>query len=163
MQKTFLSFFILIVSLALTVSCKSDDNEAPPPASILGVWTADTNNSNIVVTQGTGSPVSFDINDIASCFTDNTMEFLEDGSVRNDEGAIKCNDSDPQTTNEATWVLSEDRKTLQLDILDDFDFFGLNFDGNFEVLELSSTRMSLRQSSTQNDVTAEVNLVLLRQ
>ncbi len=51
---------------------------------------------------------------IEDCTKDDLITFNTDGTLTEDEGASKCNPDDPQTTNDGTWTLSDDGKTLTI-------------------------------------------------
>lgn len=50
---------------------------------------------------------------IPSCSQDDLTKFLDNNSVNFDEGATKCNSSDPQTTN-GTWSWNSDETVLSI-------------------------------------------------
>lgn len=60
-----------------------------------------------------------DLDEAEPCDRDDLVRFKEDGSIENDEGATKCDPSDPQTYPGGIWTLSSDGKTLT--IVDDSD------------------------------------------
>jgi hypothetical protein len=74
---------------------------------------------------------------IEPCSADDCLSFSEDGNFSSDEGATKCDPSDPETT-DGTYVFSEDGKTLTL--IED----GISIP--FVVTELTSTKLVLSVS-----------------
>ena len=51
---------------------------------------------------------------LAPCVTDNYLLFNSDGTFTTDEGATKCNSSDPQTKLTGIWLLSSSDVVLQM-------------------------------------------------
>jgi hypothetical protein len=49
-----------------------------------------------------------------ACRQDNLMQFAADGTYKEDEGATKCNSSDPQTYDSGTWTISADETKMTL-------------------------------------------------
>jgi len=115
---------ILFVSISLVSSCKKDDaTTTKTPIQLLkdGTWKL----NNITV-----SGVPF----IDSCEKDNTYVFGETKVTLN-EGATKCNSSDPQT-DELPYTLSSDGKTFNLDGDDS------------KVIELSASKFIFEATTT---------------
>lgn len=50
----------------------------------------------------------------SDCTKDDLTKFESNGSITDDEGATKCNATDPQTTTDGKWVLSSDNKTITI-------------------------------------------------
>ena len=70
-----------------------------------------------VITSLKGAQGGFTVDIFAlteACTKDDETTFNENGTVTVDEGASKCNSTDPQTYDGGTWVLSEDEKTLSM-------------------------------------------------
>ncbi len=87
-------------AIALLSSCKKDEAAADNTALITtGKWklTAET-------TAGVNTFSSYD-----ACEKDNTQAFATDGKMTIDEGATKCDPTDPQTT-VITWAFSGTEK-----------------------------------------------------
>ncbi len=68
--------------------------------------------TSLKATQGTFSMDILALTD--ACIKDDQTTFNENGTATIDEGASKCNSTDPQTYDGGTWALSEDEKTLSL-------------------------------------------------
>lgn len=52
--------------------------------------------------------------DYEDCEKDDITTFSSDGTFTIDEGATKCNPSDPQISDSGTWELSSDEKTITI-------------------------------------------------
>ncbi|MEP7257706.1 MAG: hypothetical protein ABI687_04950 [Flavitalea sp.] len=128
-----LGFAIIVIA-----SCKKDSVKTPVTNTTLissSTWKYDTAaiDANNDGTMDTAIPSGT----IADCEKDNTATFVSGGTGVADEGALKCDDSDPQTT-AFTWVFSSDEKMLT--------FTGPVFsviDGDVKVLELTSTVLTI--------------------
>ena len=51
---------------------------------------------------------------VPDCTKDDLTKFESNGSITDDEGATKCDPTDPQTTTDGKWVLSSDKKTMTI-------------------------------------------------
>jgi hypothetical protein len=90
-------------------------------------------------TDGDGKPNSplppgYGIDD---CDRDNTITFKSDSTGIQDEGAVKCNSTDPQTTSFKWWFKGSKSDTLYTPD----PIFGSTFSGDFKVGELSTSRL----------------------
>jgi hypothetical protein len=103
-----LNFYLMVVLLGLSLfSCKKDEKTAKE--NLIGKW---------MMTAMTISPAQNGVTDqfstMDACGKDDLVIFNADGTVTNDEGVVKCNASDPQTSSGGTWALSTDGKTLTI-------------------------------------------------
>jgi len=115
MKNYFKMFSMLVVaSLFVLSSC---EKKSDPIKSTTDYLTA----GNWKVTGMTVSPgidvMGVVITDIyqymlEDCTKDDLIRFNTDGTVTEDEGATKCDPDDPQTTNDGTWTLTDNDKTL---------------------------------------------------
>lgn len=71
------------------------------------------------------------------CETDNLFTFRSDGTGTADEGATKCEESDPQST-EFSWSFSNNQQAV---VFNDAIFTGI--DGEVKILALTSSTMKL--------------------
>lgn len=78
---------------------------------------------------------------VKSCFKDNTYTFLTDSTGVADEGATKCNASDPQTT-DFTWSFSGTGQSIIKSNANSLLANGLN------IFSLTSTKMVLYKDTT---------------
>ncbi len=98
--------------MTLIYSCTKKDNE-PTPHDYLtaGQWKM----SGIIVDppiEILNMQISDVWNYVPQCQKDNLITFEPDGTVIEDEGASKCVPGDPQVTNDGTWSITTDGKTL---------------------------------------------------
>ncbi|HRE50978.1 MAG TPA: hypothetical protein PK339_06145 [Flavitalea sp.] len=130
------SLLILVgLSAFVFASCKKDKDADKVQLLTVSVWKYDTaaidqNNDGVM-----DQPIPSEI--IGDCAKDNTISFAADGSGISDEGALKCDEEDPQTT-PFTWTLGEGQSSL---ILDGNLFAGI--DGEFKLITLTNSRMEL--------------------
>jgi hypothetical protein len=102
----------LCAALAFT-ACKKDDDPSKKEMLTNKNWvmTAATVDPSFVLI--TGGSTNNLYNQLEACAKDDITRLNADGKATFDEGALKCNVADPQTTN-GTWALSLDEKTLSI-------------------------------------------------
>ena len=103
-----LNLYLMVVWFGLFIfSCKKDEKTAKE--NLIGKW---------MVTAMTVSPAQNGVTNMFgsmdACGKDDLTIFNADGTITNDEGLVKCNASDPQTSSGGTWALSADGKTLTI-------------------------------------------------
>ena len=134
-------FFLGIFSLTV-FSCKKN-NSATPGTSKTTLATQQTWKFNNAGIDGDkNGTIDQDISGfVSSCIKDNTVSFASNGSGTSDEGATKCNPSDPQTI-AFTWSFASN-ETL------------INITGNaiagkggqYKIVNLSNTQFSLSKDT----------------
>ena len=118
-------------------ACKKKSDDPVTPSQILSnTWNYDTaafdTNKDGVPDQPLGALEQ-------ECDTDNTFTFNADGTGVADEGAIKCDDGDPQQTNFGWSLKSDSVMTITGDIVEQLK-------GDANILELSTTTLRLSKS-----------------
>lgn len=114
-MKTRKTLLILTLICAVIAACTKSDSSSPSGASILvnGKWQL-TDVSVLIP----GSSLSVSIFDtIPACVKDNFYTFTSDSTVTLDEGATKCDASDPQTTSGSWELLNNNTQLKTLDPL----------------------------------------------
>ena len=143
MNKLLLSTLLCFTTLFFT-NCNKNDN--PPPSNTdhitRSAWRFDKAMSG-------STDVSGFVN---ACYKDNVMTFLANGNGTLDEGASKCNGSDPQTVN-FTWNFTNNGATLNVTA---GIFAGQS--GAFKVISLNETQMILEGtvSTPSGNVTGQI-------
>ncbi|MCS6794777.1 MAG: lipocalin family protein [Raineya sp.] len=124
-----LIYFALMLSVAFigVFSCKKKDPEPTPRQKILGRWK---------MTAGSIT-IGGNTEQVAPCTLDDITEFKTGDVYTIDEGATKCNSSDPQTRS-GTYVLNEAGTTLTIN--DPSIGIGIVF----QVLELTNTTLRIK-------------------
>lgn len=94
---------------------------------------------------------------VQACRLDNTLTFKKDGTAIADEGATKCDNADPQTTN-FNWNFADNETSL---VISNNVFAALN--GKLKIKTLNSTNFTLTKDTTITmpttlNVTVIVNL-----
>jgi hypothetical protein len=139
---------ILFTALCFTTAAftNCDKNDNPPPSNTdhitRSAWKFDKAMSG-------STDVSGFVN---ACYKDNVMIFLATGNGTLDEGASKCNASDPQTVN-FTWNFTNNGTTLNVTA---GIFAGQS--GAFKVISLNETQMILEGtvSTPTGNVTGQI-------
>jgi hypothetical protein len=144
MTKLTLTVFSVILILS---SCKKDSDSPKGASAILtsGKWqiTASTSVFNIA-----GAPQTVDIfSSLPSCTQDNYYIFNSDGTGTTDEGATKCDDSDPQTTSNGNWQLLNNDTQLQAG-----DITGAQITA--DIKQLDNSTMVLEYTTEANGITS---------
>ena len=138
-------FFLLVTGLLCIFSACGDDGGDEEP-SVMGTWTqsdlkTDPDEDGVYVSV------------IEDCQKDNLITFGEGGIYSTDEGAVKCHEFSPQTT-EGTWSITEDGTELTIT-------FGTGFTYVFSVLTLTEDLLVIRviDFGGLNDDPTEITLV----
>lgn len=128
---------ILISTLYFQSSCSKDEDTGPSNTELIAssAWKymnsgVDVNNDNFI-----DAPVPPGY--ILDCDKDNTLTFKNDGTGTLDEGANKCDPSNPQTS-PFTWSFKSGETYINFSIP---LMTGLN--GDLKILKLTSTELNL--------------------
>jgi hypothetical protein len=137
-----LTLMAFVAGIFVLASCKKDDS----PKDLLtgqSCW-------KIVKQESRADATAAWATDVAeSCTADDCTSFTTDGKTSTDEGATKCEPTDPQSST-GTYVLSEDGKTLTVTE----DGFSLPF----VVEELTSKKLVISVSFLgESRITFEAN------
>ncbi|MCB0519213.1 MAG: lipocalin family protein [Lewinellaceae bacterium] len=137
------NYFLYLAAIAVVsfASCSKDDASVADLLKSDKGWVLKSLVSdpaiNILGVQVTDVFAQYD-----NCFKDDITFFKDDNKVVFDEGATKCDPSDPQTTS-GTWLLSSDEKVLTVD------------DDSQDILEISNS--TLKVKFLYNDGTLNYN------
>lgn len=113
-------FGLLILFVIIGVSsCKKDENKDTTTKStrdylVSGNWKTTAITVSPGINFGTTVITDFFAQE-DDCQKDDLTKFNADGTITDDEGATKCDPNDPQTTNDGTWILSADGKSVTID------------------------------------------------
>ncbi len=140
-----LGLSLLAISLTMGACKKDEDTKSTADILVEGQWdlTGLTINPGFEVFPGV--VISDLLIDEDPCDADDLTIFNADGSATGDEGATKCDPSDPQTYSNGSWSLSADEKTLTI-----------TFDGiqiPFTVKSASSSKSVLETAADNFDNT----------
>jgi hypothetical protein len=139
----------LIPAIAIAIgvaSCGKDDDDDNPPGMTrteliaASVWKYDT--AGIDADRNGTMDTSLPPGIIQSCDTDNTLTFRANGTGTLDEGATKCDDTVPQTS-EFTWSFSNNENVVTFS---DSLFTGI--DGNVNIISLTENDLTLSKEVT---------------
>ena len=122
-------------------ACKKDSGGGSGKAETLeqGRWQL----TALTVNYGIG-----DMNVLSSvdaCQQDNLYTFNADKTITTDEGASKCNSSDPQTTTDGNWALSSGDTKIQLSGSSLTAGYG-NIEG--DIVTLTNTTFQVKKDTT---------------
>jgi hypothetical protein len=128
---------------AFFISCKKDKTSAAPTKAQLitakswyfSAASIDQNNDGV---GDTSIPPSV----LLACYTDNFLTFSANGTGVSDEGALKCNTSNPQTTN-FTWSFTNAEQNVNFTAT---IFPGAT--GDFKIITLNDTQLILSKLTT---------------
>ena len=98
---------LALFAVVFTTSCKKDDKTPKELLTDVSCWKPVKEETKATATDPWtgGAP--------EACTADDCVTFGTDGSYKTDEGASKCDPTDPQTS-AGTFTLSEDGKTLTI-------------------------------------------------
>lgn len=116
MKKNGFAYLILAVSiLSLVVSCKKDKDPSRTEMLTNGKWKLTAQTISPAIDWDFDGDLDTDLYVIMdACIKDDFAIFRTDGTVEENEGASKCDASDPQSEILA-WSLKNNDQTLQLD------------------------------------------------
>lgn len=122
-KKTFTLLCTLMLALVFVgTSCKKDDEKTLKDLLTAHAW------------KQTGEKLGGTSQPIDACTADDIVEFSDDNKYHFDEGATKCDESDPQETY-GTWSISESTTPATLTIT-------YTEDGSTETLEWKLTELT---------------------
>ena len=149
-----LSTNVLVAALAtLTVSCKKDSENMPAPSKteLLTTKKWRITAASTVTTMGTNTTTTDEYATTPACERDDFTQFMTSKVVNFDEGATKCNSSDPQTSS-GTWDFNSDQTKLNLTSP---DLGGLLLP--FDLVKLDATTLTIRYTQSQSGSTVIFN------
>ena len=115
-------------------ACKKKEEPAPVPRAQLLAGTS-SKTWKITAATTTGQPAANFLLSFDECQKDNLFILHTDKKLVLDEGATKCNSSNPQTISTGTWSLSADEKKITLSTS------GSIVNGDVNITELSNTTL----------------------
>jgi hypothetical protein len=138
----------------LLVSCQKDDDEPTKTEEISSSpWVHES--SGIDSDKNGTIDIPLLLAGVPECRLDNVLTFRADGTATAGEGATKCNDSDPTTTN-FNWSFADNETTLNLS---GNVFSQLN--GSFKIKTLNSTNFSLtRDTVITSPITINATIIV---
>ncbi len=150
MKKNFFKTAVLLFSVVFIFSAcsKEDDDDNNGSTSktnseylTSGYWKISAMTIDPGVNFG-GTVITDFYAQIPACTKDDLIKFNADGTITDDEGTTKCNPNDPQTTNDGTWVMSQDNQSFTVNYPDEdpitFSIIDLNdntFKGSYTAVE----------------------------
>lgn len=152
-QLILLTSFVAIIFILINACSKSNSNSTTPDTKMQlltqSSWKYDTagldnNNDGLI---DAPFPTGYGL---SSCETDNILTLKSDGTGTVDEGATKCNATDPQTTS-FTWSLDSAQTAI---VLSDTIFSVIS--GNVKITSISSTSLHLEKAVQYGPLTFNV-------
>lgn len=160
-MKIFSSLFSLMLLSVAFLSCQKESGSASNSSSenmnyiTTSAWVHES--SGVDVDKNGTIDLPLTSAGVKDCQLDNTLTFKKDGTAVADEGATKCNATDPQNSN-FNWNFADNEKSLEIK---NNVFAALN--GKLKIKTLTSTNLTLTKDTTVTspttlDVTVIVNL-----
>ena len=150
-------YVLALVSIgSIILSCNKDDDDKKDDLStkIQLMTTATWKYDTAAIGDNNGKPVSpLPAGAIDACEKDNIITFKSDSTGTLNEGASKCNSTDPQTTTFKWWFKDNGAVLYSPDPI----FGGLS--GDVKVIELTATKLRVTKEVTIAPYPA-VNIVL---
>ena len=149
-MKYILPAFLFVI---LFSACSKDDDPLSTSEMLAsGAWKFDE--GGIDNDQNGTVDLIIQVGLLSPCIADNTISFSTTGSGIIDEGASKCDPAAAQSTN-FTYTLSNNDKQINIS---GADLLGLG--GNFEITEVSETRLGLSKDTTLAAFPVPVSLIV---
>lgn len=140
---------LLVISVIVSTlaNCKKDNNTDPTPTAASQTALLVANNWRTVrVTTPTGTEINKSRLSLSTqILYDLNMQFRDNGTVR----ALDPNQSNT-VINGGTWVLATDFQSINVNVT--------GFNGNFPIVQLSKTKLILRQQAPVDGKTTDINL-----
>lgn len=146
-------FFLLTFAFALFLgACDDDSNNASNTDKLTdGQWKL---TAAVATFTFNGAQQTVDVyGNLPACDKDDTAEFKRDGSLVSDEGATKCDPSDPQQTTGA-WVFTQNETHLVVT--------GTDFDFDAEIVELTDATMRVKFDEDLNGIVTTTNMTFTK-
>ena len=148
-MKTKCQIYTLVALLLFAfVGCKKDSASPSSNSSKTSIITSKSwRVTNLKVSLG--SVVLLDqLQGMPTCELDNVIKFATAGTYSVEEGATKCDPSDPNIVDNGTWKLESNETKF-------------NLDGELlDVVEISNNIIKLRTTVTENGITATLDMTL---
>ena len=147
---------LLLISAVCTglLACHKDSTPDPTPTS--------TNMTNLTASTWLYESAGVDVDkngtidlpltstEVPPCLADNKLTFKTDNTAIADEGATKCNTSNPQTST-FNWNFTNNEKILNISS----PVFSV-FSGNLNILTLSSSKLTLGRDTVISTIPMQV-------
>lgn len=141
-----MKIFSSLLVLGLSVACSNCKQENNPPAQTKtdlltsGAWLHES--SGVDADKNGTIDISLETAGVPQCRLDNVLTFRSDNTAVADEGATKCNATDPQIS-QFNWQFADNETAL---LFSGNVFTQLN--GKFAIRTLTSTSLSLSRDTT---------------
>jgi len=134
---------VCISGMSLLASCHKDDPQPTKTELLTRSWS---------IVKGTVSGIEVPDFELA-CVKDNLWIFSKGGAFNEDEGATKCDPTDPQSIETGKWALANNDTLLKVtDVAGD--------ETDFTIGVLSSTTLGLTFTEVLNGISVQVSLTL---
>jgi hypothetical protein len=130
MKKHLSLLLVLITSTFFIFSSCNKDDDPPVPKTKTQLLTQGTWKFKSASAGGTDYSSS-----LQACQKDNVYTFITGGNGTTDEGLLKCNPADNQTTS-FTWIFTTNETVIQVS-----SAFFTNTSNNFDLISLTETEM----------------------
>lgn len=137
---------LIYTALALTITisaCKKKDNTKTEPTKTENLKSGKWKLAELKFTNTNGEQDL--LGTIEECSRDNYYYFNTDNSITVDEGSVKCNSSDPQTTTDGKWELTSDNSKLSFK---ESAIFGTKSNMTLNVVSISAEQIKFSKDST---------------
>ena len=128
----------------LLVSCSKNDSKSSTPTKSEIITQASWKYDNAGIDGDRNGTIDFPPPSgvLTPCVTDNTLTLSSNGTGIVDEGTTKCTTTDPQSL-PITWGFADNETSLKIG---GGGILGIS--GQFKILELSTTKLSLSKDTT---------------
>jgi hypothetical protein len=153
-MKIFSSLLLISGICAGLLACTKDSTPDPTPASSnMTNLTASTwlyENAGVDADKNGTIDLPLTATEVPPCLADNKLTFKSDNTAIADEGATKCNTSNPQTST-FNWNFSNNEKVLNISS----PVFAV-FSGNLNILTLNSTKLTLGRDTVISTIPMQI-------
>jgi hypothetical protein len=138
-------FATLCVILLFAASCKKSDSSSDKRSILTtGKWRIASSSAIVEYPSPIGTQTVDVLAALPNCQRDNGYIFNGDGTITADEGATKCNSTDPQQKPAGNWTLLSNDTQLRV--------YGNGADVTADIIAIDNSMFSIRYVTTSNGI-----------
>ena|SRR5688572_27177225 len=149
-----MKYYCLILSLCVLITACDKDDDEPTKTELLTSGSWKFNDGGIDIDNNGAIDLAFGPGTLPACLIDNSGTFNTNGTGVNDEGLTKCMPTDPQSTN-FNWSFQSNETVLSIS-----GSGVLGISGQFKVLDLTDSKLTLSKDTTLTGFPSSVGLIV---
>ena len=146
--------YLPILLVTAFVGCKKDSSESATRTELITKATWKYDNAWVDLDKDGKADSQVPAAYLSACQIDNTITLKKDGTGTMDEGASKCNETDPQTAS-FTWAFADNEGTVSISAN---VIAGMG--GDLKITTLNDSKLQLQKEVIITGFPSSVNLIL---